>query len=69
MIFDGDIKVNIDISENGLYILGSESSSGKTYLAGLCRSLDTTHDNTFNVVTYIPGADENIYIQLLQKKM
>lgn len=68
MTFDTGIRVNIDISKNGVYVLGSESSSGKTYLAELCKSLNTTYDSMFNVVSYIAGADESIYKQLIDRK-
>ena len=68
MTFDAGVKVTIDICKNGVYVLGSDSSSGKTYLANICKSLSTIYDSVFSVVSYMSGVDESIYKQLINRK-
>lgn len=68
MKFNAGVLLNVDICKNGVYVLGADSSSGKTYLANICKSLSTIYDSVFSVVSYMSGVDESIYKQLINRK-
>ena len=58
MIISGLIDIEVDIQENGLYVLGKKGGTGKTYLATQLQKLNDT-GVPVSVVTFL---DNKIFI-------
>ncbi len=65
MMLYKDVKLDIQLSEPGVYMMGSDGAIGKTYTKVLMCSYNATHPGTFNVITYQKGFTTGDYLKLL----